>query len=164
MTAQGRATFMVALVCLAIAAPASVANDRFEPLADTIAGHAVALQRADGSFPDYIAKARPGDRDEYGPAMMGYALLQSGLRRGERRVTAAGLRAVTYAAQHRINRQIFADMAIAGAYDLAQRKLSRDPDYLAVQPIWERHLRREKFTLLGVSHRSYYNWYLVEAV
>jgi hypothetical protein len=164
MTAHARATATVALACLAIAAPASAAKDRFDPLADTIADHAVALQRADGKFPDYIAKVRPGGRDAYGPAVMGYGLLQSGLRRGERRVTEAGLRAVTYAAQHRINRQIFADMAIAGAYDLAQRKLSGDPDYLAVQSIWERHLRREKFTLLGVSDRYYYNWYLVEAV
>ena len=31
-------------------------EDRFEPLADTIANRAVALQRPDGAFPDYIAR------------------------------------------------------------------------------------------------------------
>jgi hypothetical protein len=165
MRTIGRIILLTALVCLTAAVPAGAARDRAEPLADTIADHAVALQRADGTFPDYIVGVRPSKvRDQYGTAMMGYALVQNGLRRGSRAVTDAGLRAVTYAARHSVNRPIFADLAINGAYDLAQGRLAADPAYRAVRPVWEQHLRRERLSLLGVSQRSYYNWYLVEAV
>ena len=60
-----------------------------------------AIQRPDGSLPDYldaVSDSYGGFPDtRYGNALMGYALLQTGLRERDTEITAAGRRALMFA-------------------------------------------------------------------
>ena len=126
-----------------------------------------ALQLPDGSFVDYVFthSHRPPPAHNYGSALLGYALLQNGLRNGDGRAIAAGLRALRYGAIHPAPtpRVIFQSLALVSAYNLARAGLPNDPRFAAVRGVLANRLRRIRPVVFG-SGRGYYNFYLVEAV
>ncbi|MDP8943734.1 MAG: hypothetical protein M3N16_06420, partial [Actinomycetota bacterium] len=144
----------------ATAAAADVAG-----LARSVARPWPDLQRADGSFPDEVAEIAREPRDPYGNAMLGYALLDHGLREGDEQSISSALRAVGYAIRHPDvgHRAIFEDLPLASAYNLARARLADDPRFTALRADWEARLRRIRLVGIG-GPRPYFNWYLVEAV
>ena len=89
---------------MAFAAPGSAAGEvggEVGPasLASRYSAPWLALQTDDGRFSDYVSGAADG-HGRYGEAMLGYALLQTGLRDGNQAYIDAGLRAIGFALRH----------------------------------------------------------------
>jgi hypothetical protein len=159
------ATVVLALACAP--APAHAAEPaQYEALAQAAAAPWPDRQRADGSFGEYIPGHDPRNKDDYGEAMLGYGLLQTGLRGGNRTLIDAGLRAVTRDAtlpDAVPTLRMFRDMAIAGAYNLARERLAGDPEFERVRSAWEKRLREVRADRL-LPGRKVTNKTLVEAV
>ena len=111
-----------------------------------------------------------GGGTRYGDAMIGYALLQDGLRRNDLPLAHAGLRAiglaVSKAAIHALrggSHSVFEGLALAGAYNLARTRLARDSEFLRIRGEWQRVLGG--ITMIRLPATGYYgNHWLVEAV
>lgn len=177
ITAARKHPLRVFATVLAIAAIAALAAGsapvRAAPLTDpaTFAQQTaepwLARQRANGTFVDYLPRRRKGDT--YGTSMMGYALLDQGIRTGSPAALEGGLRAIGFAARraaargrHRYRRVVFDNLALASAYNLARRNLRGNPQFERIAPVWRRALRRMRIAVVGRS--NYYNFDLVEAV
>jgi hypothetical protein len=66
--------------------------------AERIAAAYTVLQTRNGGFPDYVRRLAPGRfRNRYGPAVMGGALVSSGVRNGRPGILKAGLRSLRLA-------------------------------------------------------------------
>lgn len=158
-------TAAIAVLATGAAAHASAptAPESAASLASTYAAPWPSLQRADGSFKEYLP-IRAGS-DGYGPAMTGYAMLLTGLRTGNDAMVGSGLRGIGYAAAHKSGdrRSIFEHLALAAAYNTARAKLGDDPRFKAVAPRLQRTLRSVRFRIIGGGY-GYFNFYLVEAV
>ena len=147
--------------------PAGVAVGPPLPLA--IAGPIAApwpsLQRADGSYDDYMAVRAAPARDRYGEAMLGYGLLKTGLERHDERAVGSGLRGLAYAVRHprTFHSVVFEKLALAAAYNLARERTPGHPLFVANRARWESRLRAMRLTFLGGPGR-YFNQHLVEAV
>ena len=76
--------------------------------------------------------------------MLGYGLLRSGARRGDRELVEAGVRALEAARSlcPASERGSFDLLAFASAYNFARRELASDPAFERVRVRWEDHLRR----------------------
>jgi hypothetical protein len=136
-------------------------------LARAMAAPWPALQLAEGTFPDYLHGDRPPRSTRYGEAVLGYALLQTGLRESDDALVDAGLRGLEWFVGRRdLQRDhpsVFANAFVASAYNLARRRLDTDPRFADARPKWERWLRRT--TLLWLPDTGHYgNKYLVEAI
>jgi hypothetical protein len=127
----------------------------------------IAHQRPDGTFTEYVPREQGhgGKQDQYGTAMMAYALLAEGEHDGNEAAIGAGLRAIPFAAGHidPDTRAIFSNLALAAAYNLVKADLSGDQRFEAVREGWERRLRHIHLIVLG-ERRPYYNYELLEAV
>jgi hypothetical protein len=166
---QGPVRFaIVALTALFPAAPASGAGpESWEALAREMAAPWPGIQARDGRFPDYVVRAAGGrgTRDDYGEALLGYGLLQVGIRTGDERIIGSGLRGVTYAAarpERRPNIAMFRNVGVAAAYNLARERIPRYPGFMQVRGTWERRLRGMRLDRL--LSRAVTNKTLVEAV
>ena len=170
-------TFRVAISALAllVLAPTARAEPSAPPaqwlsLSTEIADPWPRLQHANGTYHDYLGGGyrlkRPVPYTRYGEALLGYALLQSGLGAGRRDMIDAGLRSIEWAVSRPKGfwprPSPFEVMAVASAYNLALRELSQDPLFVPHRAEWERFLRTAKMTRLNL--RRYGNHYLVEAV
>jgi hypothetical protein len=161
-----RSALLVAVtaICLAVATPA-IGEPSTDELARQVAAPWIGVQRPDGTFPEY----RPGTRkrDRYGTAMLGYGLLEFGLRAQDDAATGAGLRALGRAAAHPEPalpvRVIFQNLAVAAGYNAAWPRLKDDPRFQRVAPAIRRRLRRMRVEVLR-GPRPYWNYYLIEAV
>jgi len=126
----------------------------------------VGLQTADGPFPDYVS-GEAGGLGRYGEAMLGYALLQTGLRDGSQPLVDAGLRAIGYALRHperqEADHSVFEMYALAAAYNLAKGELATDSHFVALAPAWIQRLQTERPLRLRGSG-TYGNKSIVEAV
>jgi hypothetical protein len=172
MTARGLhslVTSAVASSVLASAAPAlATADSRNEWLGldQSMAAPWVKVQRSDGSFTDYVVDAAPKGppRDPYGRSFMGLALLQAGLRDGDRPQVGVALRAIGAAAAHPVRRDriVFENLALATAYNVARAKLAGDSRFKAIRPALETRLKHMTVVQFGGS-RPYYNYYLVDS-
>ena len=118
---------LLSAAALLLSLPASAHASGWSELARTMAAPWPAIQRADGSLPDYldaVSGAYGGFPDtRYGNALTGYALLQTGLREGDARITRAGRRALNFARRPgRVWKRpsVFEQLAVAGAYNLAR--------------------------------------------
>src|SRR5919107_4718369 len=137
------AAMAAVLATVAASTPASAAAPASW---DSFAGEAgstwARLQNSNGTFPDYVYGGRvsfclklhcaPGlGNARYGESVLGYALIQQGVRTRDRRLSDAGLRAIDYVVRRRdLQRKLptnFESMAVAAAYNLARRKLARRP-------------------------------------
>jgi hypothetical protein len=126
----------------------------------------IAVQTADGPFPDYVSGGA-GGLGRYGEAMLGYALLQTGLRDASEPLVDAGLRAIGYALRHperqEADHSVFEMFALAAAYNLAAKELAADPRFGALAPSWIQRLQTERPLRLRGSG-TYRNKSIVEAV
>jgi hypothetical protein len=78
----------------------------------------------------------------YGNAMLGYALLRAGERRGDERLIASGVRGIgTTLDEPPAMRGVFDVLSVASAYDFARAHLVDDAAVKAVRPRWEDYLR-----------------------
>ena len=136
-------------------------------LAREMAAPWVALQLPEGTFPDYLHGDKPPRSTRYGEAILGYGLMQAGLREGDDDTVDAGLRALDWFVGRRdLQRDhpsVFANAAVASAYNLARRTLDNHPRFAAGREKWERWLRRTG--LLWLPDTGHYgNKYLVDAL
>ena len=125
-----------------------------------------------GRFPDYTDRFIKGfPLTRYGESVLGYALVQTGVREGEDRLIDSGLRALAYVANrpagthHRAS--VFEDMAMAAAYNFVRRQIPDHPLFRKNRAAWENFLRRIRpvSTPYRVPETSRYsNHYLVEAI
>lgn len=120
-------------------------------------------------FTDRYIKGFPLTR--YGEAMLGYGLVQTGLRDGSERLVDSGLTALAYVANrnprkhHRAS--VFEEMAMAAAYNLVRRRIPNHPIFKAGRGAWENFLRRIRPVSTPYRRpntRRYSNHYLVEAI
>ena len=138
------------------------------------------VQRPDGQFSDYILNrswvTNKAQRDHYGPAMLGTALVLDGLRTGRRKVVLSGLKAVAWAADHPWKKNgddalgvVFEDMALSVGYDETYAQLANDTTYAPYVRRWVKRLRNITYHLYpavkaAATGRGYYNWFLVEGL
>jgi hypothetical protein len=132
-----------------------------EGLAADMARPWPAVQTSAGHF-----RSRGGGTTRYGDAMVGYGLIQEGLREHSSALVQSGLRGVGYAltrSRQHATPSVFEGLALAGAYNLARARLAGDPAFTRIRAPWEDELRR--ITLIRLPATSYYgNHWLVEAV
>lgn len=172
-----RAVLLAALTLFAVAAFVSVRPAK-AAAAPTVDANEIAVaatepwlgrQRADGSFVDYVPKRK--GVDSYGTAMLGFSILDQGIRLRDDRRIAVGLRALRFGARRALRlanhrsrharRVVFDNFALASAYNIARRSLASDPRFLAMAPVWRRALRAMGRRVLGT--HGYYNFKLVHA-
>jgi hypothetical protein len=152
-------------LALGTAQPAAAATS-WNQLSLDIADPWPALQTGAGHFGDYVRDRVGGaGRDDYGDALLGYALLQTGIRSGDDRLVRAGLRGVTYAAKHPSSEAIrmYQSLGIASAYNLARKKLADDQRFKDVRGTWAKRLRRIRILTLNL-HRVVWSHAMAEAV
>jgi hypothetical protein len=173
---------MLATVALALlaAAPASAkAPPTWGPLAERIAAPWPGLQNADGTYQDYVyggdisvclvRQCKPGlGNARYAEAVLGYALLRTGVRTGDGALIDTALRSLTWVAEHPEYRDTlqtnFETWALASAYNLARKAVPRRPLFRDNRAAWERWLKTVEPLLLRPGARRYFNHHLVEAV
>jgi len=157
------AVFIAVATAAAATSPAqAAAPPEWTALARDIAEPWPGLIDARGRFPDYVQAKDP----EYGPPMLGYALLQSGLRDGRPDQIDTGLRALNSTVRDTSPRGklgVFHFFAIASAYNLARAHLAADPLFAEHRAEWERWLKRVDLKWLPDTGH-YANKYMVEAV
>ena len=89
------------LALLAVpAAPAQAARSDWVGLAREMAAPWPGLQKPDGEFPDYTDDEIPnqyGDGTRYGDAVLGWALIQRGLKEDDQELIDSGVDAVVFA-------------------------------------------------------------------
>lgn len=164
--ALGALAGAVMLALLAVPATVAASTSEWQQLEARIAQPWPALQERGGHFRDYILSRAPGPlRDDYGDAMLGYAVLRVGVRTGDRGLIDAGLRGVTEAAGRsvRAGTAMFRNAALAGAYNFARTRLAGSPAFARDRPRWERTLRGVRVVRIGAG-RPVTNKSLVEAV
>lgn len=153
----------VALPLAPADASASTPHDRWARLADRIAYPWLRLQRSNGTFVDRV---RHRGRTRYGEAFLGYGLLQAGLRRDDRRLVNASLRAMRFSLSlptHFQRRQSdFESLALPAAYNLARREAGGRA-FRALRRAWVRFLVTRRAKRVGVSD-AYNNHVLADAV
>jgi hypothetical protein len=162
---------VLAVTCCSIALCGALAGSASAVAPGELSSRALtpwpALQLPDGRFPDYLRGGAAGRAGGYDEAMMGYALLQAGLREGNRPWIDDGLRAVSFAVAPsdwaRAHPSVFEQAAVASAYRLARKRLGDDPAFAGVRGEWESWLRDMPPVRLP-RETGYWNKYIVEAV
>jgi hypothetical protein len=175
-----RKLVLIAGIAMAVGAqPAAAAVPAgWSALADEMARPWPNLQNPDGTYQDYVygggrafcltRNCAPGlGNARYGEAMLGYALIQAGLRSGDDGLVRTGMRSISYIVR-RLDLQdrlptSFEAMSIGGAYNLARRRLRDHPLFRRGRASWERWLGRYRPVVLGTDRR-HDNHNLVESV
>jgi hypothetical protein len=125
------------------------------------------IQRNKGNLPDYLDGLNNEFRGtRYGDSWMGWGMLQTGVREGDGRLVASGLKAIRWAtspARRWPQRSEFEAMALASAYNFARRHLARDPRFKRIRRQWARWLKRFRFGPVRDSSR-FGNHRLVDAL
>jgi hypothetical protein len=125
------------------------------------------IQRETGNLPDYLdGLNNPFEGTRYGDAMMGWGLLQVGIRDQQPRMINAGLAAIGYATssdRHWGRPSLFETMAVASAYNLVREPLADDPRFRRLRRQWETWLKRVRTERLHYENR-YGNHWLVDAI
>jgi hypothetical protein len=176
-----RGTLVTILIALLAIAPAAQARTppSWGPLAERIAAPWPGLQNDDGTYQDYVyggdvsfcltRSCKPGlGNARYAEAVLGYALLRTGVRTNDGRLVDTAIRSLTYVAEHPEYRDTlqtnFETWAMASAYNLARSQIPDRPLFRENRAAWERWLKEVKPLLLVPGARRYFNHHLVEAV
>jgi hypothetical protein len=168
---------LVALAALSVAAvPASAGNSSdWRALAEEIASPWPDLQKGEGELIDYMDEyTNPGGKPggtRYGDALMGYALIQTGIRAGKRAWIDTGIRSISWATDPnryfppgaRSDDSVFEQWGVAAAYNLARTHLRGDGGWERHRERWETWLRKQRTVRFGTGRR-FSNHDLVEAV
>jgi hypothetical protein len=157
----------VAALFALLAAPASAAPpSSWAEQADEIAAPWPGFQEADGRFRDYVLARDPSDgRDDYGEPMLGYGLLLTAARTGDAAKADAGLRALEYSLDHPArspSTQVFHQLAVASAYNLARERFGSHPVFQRARSRWEDVLRQ--IAVYRIGRRDVTNKSIVESV
>jgi len=125
------------------------------------------LQFANGTFPDYLHHDEAPASTRYGEAMLGYGLLMTGVLENDDALIDAGLRGVTWfvgqADLQRDHPSVFANAAVASAYNFARAHVAGRPQFDDARADWEQWLQRAR--LLWLPDTAHYaNKYLVEVI
>ena len=160
------AVAVAALFAVAAAPASAAAPSSWSQKADEIAAPWPGLQESDGRFRDYVLARDPSDgRDDYGDPMMGYGLLLSAARNGDAKLAESGLRALEYSldrAARSPSTQVFHQLAVVSAYNLARGRFSSHPVFTRARGRWEDVLRRISVYRLG--RQKVTNKSIVEAI
>src|SRR4051812_24119876 len=166
---KSRRRTLLAAALLSLAIVAGTAGDAAAApspggLAHELAGVWPGLQRHDGSFYDYVHPSWDG---RYSEAMLGLALMRTGLREGDDRLVATAFRAYRYSFA-RGDRQVeyesaFETYAMAAGYNIARARLAHDPRFASLRPGWKAWLRHARPSFLGVRRGAFFNKHVVEA-
>src|SRR4051812_33640189 len=131
--AAAAATAFAFLITLIPAGGARADRAEWESLAHDMAAPWPSQQESSGNLPDgYFGKATTN----YGNAVMGYGLLQTGVREHDRRFIRSGLRALAFATRTPASRppiSVFEMQAVASAYNLGRREIPDDPSFKAIR-------------------------------
>ncbi len=116
-----------------------------------------------------MRSCKPGlGNARYGEAVLGHALLQTGVRTGDGTLIDTALRSLTWVAEHPEYRDTlqtnFETWALASSYNIARRRIPSRPLFRKNRRSWERWLTTVKPLLLRANARRYFNHHLVEAV
>ncbi|MEA2448249.1 MAG: hypothetical protein QOG63_181 [Thermoleophilaceae bacterium] len=167
------------LLALAPAGAGAAAPARWGQLAQEGGRSWLGEQNRNGTFRDYVYGGHisvcmrkschpPFGNARYGESALGYAMIATGLRTGDRKLTDAGLRAINYAVRQRKLQKIlptnFESMSVASAYNLARHRLAKRPLFARNRAKWESWMRHVKPQWIGNTSRAYYNHHLVEVV
>jgi hypothetical protein len=157
------AALAAVLAVVATAGSAQAATPpEWESLASEIAQPWPGLMDARGRYPDYVQ----GIPALYPPPVLGYALIQTGLRTSRPDLIDTGLRTLN-AAVHDIpgdnENGVFHLFAVASAYNLARGRLDGNPLFSEHRAEWERWLEKAPLRMLPRTNH-YANKYMVEAV
>ena len=119
-------------------------------------------QYSNGSFKDEV-----GGTSSYGEAVLGYGLINEGLREHDSTAIGVGLKAMHYATNRysSVNGAIsvFQNMAVGFTYRLAQRKLRHDHRWTRIRPTVESFMRRQPLVRLTPDPEHFANHLLVES-
>ena len=172
-----RAALCVPLALAALLGAASGARAAVPTAWDTLSRDIAAAwpsqQTAAGRFRDYTDQFyTPGFAfSRYGDSLLGYGLMQTGVRDGRPDLIRSGLdgiRSVLERPKKFYKRgSVFEYMGMASAYNLARSKLAGDPAFQRIRPAWEQWLRslRPISTIYRRPQTSRYsNHYLIEAI
>src|SRR5215210_875306 len=132
---------LVAALALAPSATADTPAERWLTFSSAMAEPWPGLQRENGSFRDYVT-TRP---NRYGDAMMGYALIQTGLRDRDRKLINSGIRGIGRAVRNgrwRNSVSAFEVMAIAASYRLGRTRLGSNDLFASERSVWADWLRK----------------------
>ena len=142
-----------------VAEPPTV--ERWRVLARDIARPWPSIQERSGRLPDYMDE-RYGSR--YGDATMGYGLIRTGLREGDRPMIRAGMRAITFAVRRPRVQSSFENFAVAAAYHLARTRASKYADFRRARHEWERWMARSRTTRVQKPTTEFGNHWLIDAL
>src|SRR4051794_6831801 len=164
-----RTSSVLAAAVAALLATVSVAGSaeaaappEWESLAADIAQPWPGLIDERGRYPDYVQGTAPPTP----PPMLGYALIQTGLRTNRPELIDTGLRTLNAAVRDiRSDAKdgVFPLFAVVSAYNLAREHLADDPQFAEHRTEWERWLEKAPLRFLPNTHH-YANKYMVEAV
>ena len=152
---------LLAVISVAGSARAA-APPEWESLAGEIAQPWPGLMDARGRYPDYVQGTEP----LYPPPVLGYALIQTGLRTNRAELIDTGLRTLNAAVRDipgDNENGVFHLFAVASAYNLARERLAGNALFSEHRAEWERWLKKAPLRFLPHTHH-YANKYMVEAV
>ena len=120
-----------------------------------------AVQKKDGRY-----RSAVGGGTRYGDALLGYVLLEHGLREDNDELVGSAMRALSFAVPRlgtHARQSIFEALGIVGAYKLLLKERPDDPVFKRLRPKMEEYLRT--FELVRLPATTYYgNHWLIEAV
>jgi hypothetical protein len=163
---SGIAAIVAALALAVGVAPAgALSGGELASLATEFAAPWPALQNSEGRFFDSVSGQADG-HGRYGEAMLGVALMETGLQGDNQALITAGLRGVGYAVRD-VDLQarypsVFENFALASGYNTARARLAGDPRFETIRDSWEDTLRRIRPIYL-YGRASYWNKSIVEA-
>jgi hypothetical protein len=140
-------------------------------LARDVAASVAAHQSRSGRYANYVARY-PGFQhhtySHYAEGLLGYAVLEAGIRAGDRRLIQSGLRALLFAVRKREQifpgQEEFETLGVASAFELIEStRVVHDPLYRRYRPDFVRWLGERHRTEAGL-YSQYSNHQLVDAV
>src|SRR4051794_442124 len=167
---------VVVLATVAWAQPAHAGRADWRRLSGDLARPWPSIQTSAGNFPDYTDGEVPratGRGTRYGDSVLALALLQRGLRSGDKRLIDSATKAFAFVISRKRRRlqrykpSVFESMAVAAGYNLLRKRLPGNPVFRRNRRAWERWLLRVRpvSTILRMpSTRRFGNHYLVEAI
>jgi hypothetical protein len=158
---------VVALAAGWTAAPASARSDEVRGLARSLARQVAApwpqRQHSNGRFYDEI-----GGHSAYGEAVLGYALVDVGIREHDGRLVRTGLKAMRFATDRispdRGRTSVFQNMAVGLLYNLAERRLGHDKQWRRIRPTVRSYIRRQVLVHLRADNPLFSNKLVIEAL